>query len=94
MNCKDLRRIEGFTEHRNSSELPAEHSVGVRRLRGPEEALIITLEEGAEVSYREMERKHAEIRKSQAIKKHKTHLGFGLVASVMWMNTVVSDILG
>lgn len=44
MNCKYLRRIEGFTEHIDGSKLPTEHSVGVRRLRGAQEALIITLQ--------------------------------------------------
>lgn len=44
MNCKYLRRIEGFAEHVDGSQLPTEHSVGVRRLRGAQEALIITLQ--------------------------------------------------
>lgn len=46
MNCKYLCGIEGFAEHVDGSQLTAEDSVGVCCLRGAEEALIVTLEEG------------------------------------------------
>lgn len=52
MHCKDLCRIESFTEHVHGSELPTEHSVGIRRLRGPEEAFIIALQEDTGVKHR------------------------------------------
>lgn len=46
MNCKYLCGIEGFAEHVDGSQLTAKDSVCVCRLRGAEEALIVTLEEG------------------------------------------------
>lgn len=46
MHRKDLCRIESFTEHVHSCELPAEHSVGICCLWGAEEAFIITLQSG------------------------------------------------
>lgn len=43
MDGEDLRRIESFAENVDGSQLAAEDSVRVRRLRGAQEALLVTL---------------------------------------------------